>query len=563
VSSYFTNKQLLPKTQVLVKNIAYLKYIVVNSEMDALLLENNLIKEYRPRYNVMLKDDKTYPSICITNEAFPRVFKTRNIEKNGSEYFGPYSSVYALNYLLEVIHGIFAIRTCRLPLTTEKIAKRKFKVCLKYHIRKCNGVCEAKESFEEYAKSIEHIRKIIQGDADEISKILMKEMLALSEKQEFEKAFVLKQKYDLLENFKSRTIIANSVAESTDIFGYDEDDKSAYVAILRVAKGAIVQGLNVEYKKQIDEQKEDILASAVLELRKKIASNSKEIVVPFEVEFSLENVKQTIPQRGDRKKLLELAQQNVKQFKLDRMRQAEKLNPDQRGMQVLKEIQDKLQLPKLPMKIEVFDNSHIQGTNAVAACVVYKKGKPSKKDYRKYIIKTEKGGDDYASMREVMRRRYSRMLAEKGEMPDLIVADGGVGQMHAMRDVIEDELNLQIPILGLAKDKTHRTNEILLGFPPKIIGLKPTDWLFKFFGTMQEEVHRFAIKFHREKRSKSQVQSELDEIKGIGAKTKNELILHFKSAKRLKNANLDELKELVGTRRASVIYGHFHKDLSA
>jgi excinuclease ABC subunit C len=564
VSSYFNNTQLSPKTYVLVRNIAYLKYIVVDSETDALLLENNLIKKHKPRYNVMLKDDKTYPSICISNEEFPRVFKTRKIEKNGAEYFGPYSSVVALNYLLNTIYEIFSIRTCRLPLTKEKIAQHKFNICLKYHIHKCNGICEAKEKFDDYAKNIEHVRKIIQGDADEISKNLMKEILALSEKQEFEKAYALKQKYDLLEKFKSRTIIANSVAESTDIFGYDEDEKSAYISVLRVAKGAIVQGLSVEYKKQIDEQKEDIFSLAILELREKLSSNSKEIVVPFEVVFPLENVKQTIPLRGDRKKLLELAEQNVKQFKLDKRRQAEKLNPDQRGIQMLKEIQDALQLTKLPMKIDIFDNSHIQGTNAVAACVVYKKGKPSKVDYRKFIIKTEEtGGDDYASMREVVRRRYCRILEENGEMPDLIVADGGVGQMHAIRDITEGELNLQIPILGLAKNSKHRTNEILLGFPPKIIGMKPTDILFKFFGGMQEEVHRFAIKFHREKRSKSQVKSELDDIKGIGQKTKNDLILHFKSIKRLRTASLDELKEFIGTNRASIIYEYFRKNLSA
>lgn len=563
VSSYFNKTHDTPKTNVLVKNISYLKYIVVNSEEDALLLENNLIKKHHPRYNVMLKDDKTYPYICITNEEFPRIFKTRNIIKNGSQYFGPYTSVHVLNYLLEIIHEIFPIRTCRLPLIENSIKAGKFKVCLQYHIHKCNGPCEGKESKEEYKKNIERVREIIIGNANEISKALLVEIQQLASEQKYEQAYLLKKKYDLLENFKSKTIVANSVVESTDAFGYDETEKSAYISILRISKGSIVQGYTIEYKKQLDESKEELLALAIIELREKLGSNSKEIVVPFKINFPFNNIKITVPQRGDRKKLLDLAIQNVKQYKLDKLKQAEKLNPDQKGMQLMKEIQEKLQLQKLPLTIECFDNSNIQGSDAVAVCVVYKKGKISKNDYRKYTIKTVKGPDDYASMKEVIRRRYTRMLNEEAPLPDLIVADGGIGQMEVIRQVIENELHLQIPILGLAKDNKHRTNELLIGFPPKIIGLKPTDQLFKFFATMQEEVHRFAIKFHRDKRSKSQTASELDLLKGIGEKTKNELISHFKSVKRIKSASLEELSEIIGNNRASIVYNYFNDKKNA
>ncbi|MGB4576421.1 MAG: excinuclease ABC subunit UvrC [Paludibacter sp.] len=561
VSSYFNKIHDSGKTNVLVKNIASLKYIVVETEEDALLLENNLIKQYQPRYNVMLKDGKTYPSICITNEPFPRVFKTRNIIRNGSQYYGPYSSNYTINSLLDIIHQLYPIRTCRLPLFEQSIQEGKFKVCLQYHIHKCNGPCEAKESVEEYRKHIEHVKQIIEGDANEISKILFGQMQQLASEYKFEEAQLLKQKYELIEAYKSKSVISNTILNDTDVFAYDENENAAFVNILRISKGSIIQGYTIEYKKHIDEQKEEILAMAVVELRERLKSNSKEIVLPFKLDFNLKNVNTVIPQRGDRKKLLDLAIQNVKQYKLDKLKQAEKLNPDQRAIQLLNSIKERLQLPKLPMQIECFDNSNLQGSDAVAACVVYIKGKPSKKDYRKYNIKTVVGPDDYASMKEIVRRRYTRMLNEESSLPDLIIADGGIGQMEVIRQVIEDELKLQIPIAGLAKDAKHHTNEILYGFPPKVVGLKPTDLLFKFFAGMQDEVHRFAIAFHRDKRSKSQTASELDNIPGIGEKTKNELIKHFKSVKRIKMAEMQELSELIGNSRASAIYNYFRRDL--
>jgi len=563
VSSYFTKTHESRKTAVLVRNISSLKYIVVDTEEDALLLENNLIKKFQPRYNVLLKDGKTYPSICITNEEFPRVFKTRNIIKNGSLYFGPYSSSYTINSLLEIIHDLYPIRTCKLQLTDENIKAGKFKVCLQYHIHKCNGPCEGKESAEIYRKYINEIKQIIEGNANEISKMLWEEMQKLSAAYKFEEAYQIKQKYDLIENYKSKSIIANSVVENTDVFGYEETENAAYINILRISKGSIIQGYTIEYQKHVDEEKEDLLAMAIVELRERLKSNSKEIVVPFEINYKPNGVSIVIPQRGDRKKLLDLAQQNVLQYKFEKLKQAEKLNPDQRSMQLLKEIQEKLHLEKLPITIECFDNSNIQGKDAVAACVVFKKGRPSKKDYRKYNIKTVVGPDDYASMKEVVKRRYSRMIAENGELPDLIIADGGIGQMEVIREVVEDELNLRIPIIGLAKDSKHHTREILFGFPPKNIGMTPNEPLFKLLATMQEEVHRFAIKFHREKRSKNQTTSELDNIKGIGDKTKRELINHFKSIKRLQNASLEDIQKVVGNHRASIVYVYFHKDLSA
>ena len=560
VSSYFNKIHDQAKTNVLVKHIISLKYIVVESEEDALLLENNLIKQYQPRYNVLLKDGKTYPSICITNEPFPRVFKTRNIVRNGSLYYGPFSSNYTINSLLEIIHELFPIRTCRLPLFEDSIKNNKFKVCLQYHIHKCNGPCEAKESMEEYRKHIQQVKQIIEGDANEISKMLLQQMQDLAANYKFEEAHQLKQKYELIENYKSKSIIANSVVENTDVFAYDENENSAFINILRINKGCIIQGYTIEYKKRINEQKEEILAMAVVELRERLKSNSKEVVLPFKLEFNLKDIVTVIPQRGDRKKLLDLAMQNVRQYKLDKLKQAEKLNPDQRAIQLLNSIKEKLGLQKIPMQIECFDNSNISGTDAVAACVVYIKAKPAKKEYRKYNIKSVQGPDDYASMKEVVRRRYTRMLNENLTLPDLIVADGGIGQMEVIRQVIEDELKLQIPIAGLAKDGKHRTHEVLIGFPPQTVGLKPTDQLFKFFAGMQDEVHRFAITFHRDKRSKTQVASELDNISGIGEKTKNELIKHFKSVKRIKSAEITELSEVIGTNRASIIYNYFRSN---
>jgi len=561
VSSYFNKIHEQGKTNVLVKNICSLKYIVVETEEDALLLENNLIKEYQPRYNVLLKDGKTYPSICITNETFPRIFKTRNIFKNGAQYFGPYSSNYTINSILEIVHELYPIRTCRLPLTKENINAGKFKVCLQFHIHKCKGACEGKETEYEYKKTIEQIRQIIEGDANEISKVLYEQMQQLAKEFKFEEAHQLKLKYELIENYKSKSIIANTVVENTDVFAYDENDNSAFVNILRISKGSIIQGYTIEYKKRLDEDKEDLLAMAIVELRERLKSNSKEIVVPFKINYELKDATVVIPQRGDRKKLLELALQNVRQFKLDKLKQAEKLNPDQRAIQLLKSIQEALQMDKPPMTIECFDNSNISGSDAVAACVVFKKAKPSKKDYRKYNIKTVIGPDDYASMKEVVRRRYTRMLNESTSLPDLIIADGGVGQMEVIRQVIEDELKINIPIAGLAKDSKHHTRELLYGFPAKAIGLKIHDPLFKLLASMQDEVHRFAISFHRDKRSKTQIASELDSIPGIGEKTKNDLIKHFKSVKRIRSSEISELSDIVGKVRASIVYDYFNPEL--
>ena len=562
VSSYFNKIHDNGKTNVLVKNISYLRYIVVDSEENALLLENNLIKQYQPRYNILLKDGKTYPSICITNEEFPRIFKTRNINKKWGQYFGPFSSGYTINSILEIINKLYPIRSCHLALTEQSIATGKFKVCLDYHIKKCKGPCEAYQTRKEYQDNINEVKKIIQGDANEISKLLFTKMKKLAAEYKFEEANEIKQKYDLIENYKAKSIIANSVVNNTDIFAYADDENSAYVNILRVSKGAIIQGYTIEYKKRIDETKEDILSIAIIELREKLNSNSKEIIVPFPIEIEFADIKSIIPQRGDRKKLLELSEQNVKQYKLEKLKQAEKLNPDQKSIQLLTEIQQKLHLEKIPMTIEAFDNSNISGSDAVAACVVFKKARPSKKDYRKYIIKTVQGPDDYASMKEVVKRRYIRMINENMPLPDLIIADGGIGQMEVIRQVVEDELNLKIPIAGLAKNDRHKTRELLFGFPPKEIGMKPNETLFKLLAFIQEEVHRFAITFHRDKRSKSQTASELDKIPGIGEKTKDELIRHFKSLKRVKSANLDELIKIIGTNRASIIYNHFNPDLN-
>lgn len=558
VSSYFNKMHDSGKTNVLVKNIATLKYIVVETEEDALLLENNLIKNYQPRYNILLKDGKTYPSICITNEYFPRIFKTRNIYKNGGTYFGPYSSNYTISSILEIIHELFPIRTCKLALTKENIDAGKFKVCLQYHIHKCKGACEGKETEKEYKKTIQQVRQIIEGDANEISKLLLLQMQELAADFKFEEAHQLKLKYDLIESYKSKSIIANTIVENTDVFAYDENENSAYINILRIYKGSIIQGYTIEYKKRLAETKEEILALAIIELRERFNSNSKEIITPFKLDIELKGVTTIVPQRGDRKKLLDLSLQNVRQYKLDKLKQSEKLNPDQKAIQLLKNIQEALHMKNIPLTIECFDNSNISGTDAVAACVVFKKGKPSKKDYRKYTIKTVVGPDDYASMKEVVRRRYSRMLIENTPLPDLIIADGGLGQMEVIRQIIEEELNINIPIAGLAKDSKHHTRELLYGFPPKEIGLKIHDPLYKLLASMQDEVHRFAISFHRDKRSKTQIASELDNIPGIGEKTKNELIKHFKSVKRIKSTNLNELIEVVGTNRATIIYNYFN-----
>ncbi len=563
VSSYFNRIHDNDKTTVLVNQIANLKYITVESEEDALLLENNLIKRYQPRYNILLKDGKTYPSICITNEAFPRVFKTRNIIRNGSKYFGPYSSNYTVDTLIEFIHQIYPIRTCKLALTKDNIENNKFKLCLQYHIKKCNGPCENLESREAYNKHINEIIKIISGDANELAKILIDQMKELAEQYKFEEAHKLKLKYEQLENFKAKSIISNTVVEQTDIFGYDEDESAAYINMLRTFKGSIVQGYTIEYKKRTDEIKEDILATAIFQLREKFNSESKEIIIPFEIEFPMKNVLLTVPQKGDKKKLLDLSISNVKHYKLEKLKQTEKLNPEQRATQILKALQDKIHLPNLPMHIECFDNSNISGTNAVAACIVYQKAKPSKKEYRKFHIKTVAGPDDYASMREVVYRRYKRLVDENKPLPDLIITDGGVGHMESVRSVIEDELKLKIPIAGLAKNDKHKTNELLYGFPPISIGISPNDILFKFLAGIQDEVHRYAIEFHRDLRSKKQIESELDLINGIGPKTKTELLKVLKSIKKIQNASFDELEKIIGTNRASIIYDHFSKKRSS
>ncbi len=560
VSSYFSKQHHSNKTRVLVKNIASMEYIVVESEHDALLLENNLIKKHQPRYNVLLKDGKTYPSICITHEPFPRVFKTRNIIRNGSEYFGPFGSNYTIDLILEIIHELYPMRTCRQFIDPKRVAEHKYKVCLQYHIHRCNGVCEAYEGLEEYRAYVDQIRQIIKGDAHKISKMLYDEMQQLATEYRFEEAQKIKEKYDLIEKFRAKSVVANVSIKETDVFGYDETDDNAYVSMLKIHNGSIVQGKTIEYKKQLDEPREELLSMGILELREQLGSVTRTLIVPFHPENMNEEWKVIVPQRGDGRQLLDLAQRNVQQYKLDKFKQAEKLNPDQRMTRILGTLQQMLHLEHMPMHIECFDNSNISGTDAVAACVVFKKAKPAKKDYRLFNIKTVDGPDDYASMREVVLRRYKRMVDENSMLPHLIIADGGIGQMEAIRGVVEDELGLSIPIAGLAKNDKHKTSELLFGFPPQVVGMKATDEVFKFLSQIQDEVHRVAIEFHRKKRSKTQVASELDSIPGIGEKTKSTLIKHYKSLKRARMATLDELENVIGKSRASVLYAYFHPD---
>ena len=557
VSSYFNKIHDSVKTQVLVRQIADIKYIVVSSEQDALLLENSLIKKHQPRYNILLKDDKTYPSICLKKEHFPRIFKTRNLIKDGSKYFGPYTYYPAMKTVLELIHNIYQLRTCNLNLTPETIRQKKFKVCLQYHIKKCKGCCEGIQSEEDYKKNIDEIKYILKGELDEIERYLKKKMNAAASELHFEEAQILKEKIEAINNYKAKSTIVNPTLTDIDTFSIELDENEAFVNYLKVTNGAISQAYTFEYKIRTDETKEDILASAIVEMRERFGDSSKEILVPFEIGFELKNVTFSIPQRGDKKKLLDLSLQNVKQYKFDRMKQMEKFNPEQRATRTLKSLQDALNLKELPMHIECFDNSNIQGADAVAACVVFKKGKPSKKDYRKYIIRTVEGPDDYASMKEVVRRRYTRMIEEESPLPSLIIVDGGIGQMEIVRQVIEDELHLSIPIAGLAKNDKHRTRELLFGFPPLVIGLSPNDQLFKFLATIQEEVHRFAITFRRNKRSKTQLKSEL-EIKGIGSKTQEQLLKKFKSVKRIKELSLDEIAKEIGRAKAKIIFDNFH-----
>lgn len=553
VYSYFSKEHQPGKTRVLVSKIADIRYIVVNSEEDALLLENNLIKKYKPRYNVLLKDDKTYPSICVQNEYFPRVFKTRRIIRNGSSYYGPYSHSPSMHAVLDLIKHLYPLRTCNLNLSPENIRAGKFNVCLEYHIKNCAGPCIGLQSQEEYLKNIAEIKEILKGNTQEISRLLYQRMQDLAAEMKFEEAQKVKEKYALIENYRSKSEVVSSVLHNIDVFSIEEDgEKSAFINYLHITNGAINQAFTFEYKKKLNETKEELLTLGIIEMRERYKSASREIIVPFDIEIELNDVTFTIPQRGDKKKLLELSLLNVKQYKADRMKQAEKLNPEQRSMRLMKEIQQELHLDRLPMQIECFDNSNIQGTDAVAACVVFKKAKPSKSDYRKYNIKTVVGADDYASMKEVVRRRYQRAIEEESPLPDLIITDGGKGQMEVVRQVME-ELQLDIPIAGLAKDRKHRTSEVLFGFPPQTIGIKQHSPLFRLLEQIQDEVHRFAITFHRDKRSKRQVASALDNIKGIGEKTKTALLKEFKSVKRIKEATIEEVSAIIGESKAKII----------
>lgn len=553
VYSYFSKEHQSAKTRILVSKIADIRYIVVNTEEDALLLENNLIKKYKPRYNVLLKDDKSYPSICVSNEYFPRVFKTRQIIRNSSTYYGPYSHIPSMQAVLDLIKKLYPLRTCHLALTPENIRQGKFNVCLEYHIKNCKGPCIGMQSHDEYMDNIAQVKEILKGNTQAISDALMKEMMSLAEEMKFEEAQKVKEKYELIESYRAKSEVVSSILHNIDVFSIEMDENSAYINYLHITNGCINQAFTFEYKKRLNETKEELLQLGIIEMRERYKSCSREIIVPFELDMELNNVTFTIPQRGDKKHLLELSLLNVKQYKVDRLKQAEKLNPEQRSVRLLKEIQEQLQMDKMPMHIECFDNSNIQGSDAVAACVVFKKARPSKKDYRKYNIKTVVGPDDYASMQEVVRRRYSRILEEQGELPDLILTDGGKGQMEVVRQVIEDELKLQIPIAGLAKNNKHRTSEVLFGFPPMTIGIKQGTPLFHLLENIQDEVHRFAITFHRDKRSKSQIASALDGIKGIGEKRKTALLKEFKSVARIKQATVEELAAVIGEAAAKSV----------
>lgn len=553
VYSYFSKEHGPGKTRVLVSKIADIRYVVVKTEEDALLLENNLIKKYRPRYNVLLKDDKTYPSICVSNEYFPRVFSTRRIVRNGSTYYGPYSHVPTMYGLLELIKKLYKVRRCNLALTPESIRNGKFKVCLEYHIKNCKAPCIGQQSHDEYMKSIGEIKQILSGNTHELTRQMMEEMQRLAAEMRFEEAQVIKEKYQLLENYQAKSEVVSSVLHNIDVFSIETDENDVFINYLHITNGCINQAFTFEYKKRMEETQEELLQLGIVEMRERYKSLSREIIVPFELDLELANVTFTIPQRGEKKKLLDLSLLNVKQYRADRLKQAEKLNPEQKSVRLMKEIQAALGMEKMPYQIECFDNSNISGSDAVAACVVFKKAKPSKQDYRKYNIKTVEGPDDYASMQEVVRRRYSRAIEEGTPLPDLIITDGGKGQMEVVRQIVEDELHLSIPIAGLAKDDRHRTRELLFGFPPQTIGLKQNTPLFHLLEQIQDEVHRFAITFHRDKRSKRQTASALDTIKGIGEKTKSALLKHFKSVKRIREASEEELSTIVGPAKAKVL----------
>ena len=560
VSSYFHKEVDRYKTKVLVSKIWDISYSVVNSEEDALLIENELIKQYQPRYNVLLKDGKTYPSICITKEYLPRIFKTRTINKKFGQYFGPFSHIGSMYAILELIHKAYKPRTCRMPITKEGIEQGKYKPCLEYHIHNCMGPCVGKQSYEDYQQKIAQAREILKGNTREVSRKIFGEMQKKAEELNFEEAETLKKQYLLLESFCSKSEIVSHTITDVDVFSIVNDDanKNAFINYIHVKNGAINQSFTYEYKRKLDETDQELLNEAIVEIRKRFNSDAKEIIVPFEMDFHLKDATFFIPQRGDKKHLLELSEMNCKQYKFDRLKQAEKLNPEQKQTRILKELQEKLHLSKLPYQIECFDNSNISGTDAVAGCVVFKGAKPSKKDYRKYNIKTVEGPDDYASMQEVVRRRYGRMMEEGTPLPDLIITDGGIGQMNVVRQVVVDELHLEIPIAGLAKDDRHRTNELLFGFPPQVIGLKTDSELFHFLTRIQDEVHRYAITFHREKRSKHALHSVLDDIKGIGPKTKDALLKSLKSVKRIQQSDLQVLSEIIGLSKAKVVYNYFH-----
>jgi len=560
VSSYFHKEVDRYKTKVLVSKIWDISYSVVNSEEDALLIENELIKQYQPRYNVLLKDGKTYPSICITKEYLPRIFKTRTINKKFGQYFGPFSHIGSMYAILELIHKAYKPRTCRMPITKDGIEQGKYKPCLEYHIHNCMGPCVGKQSYEDYQQKIAQAREILKGNTREVSRKIFGEMQKKAEELNFEEAETLKKQYLLLESFCSKSEIVSHTITDVDVFSIVNDDanKNAFINYIHVKNGAINQSFTYEYKRKLDETDQELLNEAIVEIRKRFNSDAKEIIVPFEMDFHLKDATFFIPQRGDKKHLLELSEMNCKQYKFDRLKQAEKLNPEQKQTRILKELQEKLHLSKLPYQIECFDNSNISGTDAVAGCVVFKGAKPSKKDYRKYNIKTVEGPDDYASMQEVVRRRYGRMMEEGTPLPDLIITDGGIGQMNIVRQVVVDELHLEIPIAGLAKDDRHRTNELLFGFPPQVIGLKTDSELFHFLTRIQDEVHRYAITFHREKRSKHALHSVLDDIKGIGPKTKDTLLKSLKSVKRIQQSDLQALSEIIGQSKAKVVYNYFH-----
>ena len=557
VSSYFHAEVDRFKTKVLVSKIHDISYTVVNSEEDALLLENALIKKYNPRYNVLLKDGKTYPSICITNEFFPRIISTRNIEKKWGTYYGPYSHVGSMNAVLKLIREIYHPRTCKTPMTKEGVENGKYKVCLDYHLKKCLGPCMGKQSYEDYQKNILQAREILKGNTRQVLRDLKEEMLKLADALRFEEAEEIRQKYVALDGFVSSSEIVSHTINNVDVFSITSDEKMAYINYIHVSNGVINQSFTIEYKKKLEETDEELLQLGIIELRQRFKSDAKEIIVPEMVDIELENVTFTIPQRGDKKKLLDLSILNGKQYKFDRLKQAEKLNPEQKQTRLMKELQDKLHLPKLPYHIECFDNSNISGTDAVASCVVFKGMKPSKKDYKHFNIKTVEGPDDYASMKEVVHRRYTRLKDEEQPLPDLIIADGGKGQMEVIREVIQDELDLDIPIAGLAKDDRHRTNELLYGFPPIHVALRTDSELFHVLTHIQDEVHRFAIEFHRKKRSKRALHSELDNIKGIGPKTRDELLNALKTVKKIREAELTTLSDIIGPAKAKIVFEYF------